>query len=667
MSCRGAYFLYSSGAQRMKAVCLMAALFWIAAGSGCASSRMADLRKAPHNPLAEKFQIKSWSGAKPSERTMLVLRRTTLDDRISRRIDTRPDEIIGELTKVLDRDPQLEYVYALAELNYIAAGRKEDSDEAASIRYSLQSIERCGQYLFDPRFDEVRNPYDPQFRGACDLYNSALERCLRFARKDGLFKPGGRVSFASVGSKLNLRIEPQSGSWKADDFEQFEFVSDYRMKGLANQYQTHGLGVPLIAFRRGGTGPPGVERYYARNLSFPVTAFLRLDHSDTTREAVLELHDPLDETTVDVAGLKVPLESDVTTPLAYFLDQPQLQKLDTQGLLRPAETKKIAGLYMVQPYQPGKIPVLMIHGLWSSPMTWMEAFNDLRAIPEIRERYQFWFYLYPSGQPFWESSADLREHLALARRTFNADGRDPAFDDMVLVGHSMGGLVARMMTVESGNRYWDSISRKPFQQVKGDADTIRQLERQYFFENVPQVTRVVTIGSPHRGSNFANDFTRRAARSVIALPTNTLKTTARLLMLNPDLLRDGNPQVAATSIDSLAPESPILRVLAETPTPAGVHAHNIVGITKHDVPLEKNTDGVVPYPSAHRTDVDSELVLRVDHMNIHRHPATINELWKILKIHKDEIDARGRDGIVPLGGEAPGGWGSGSPSDTPRK
>jgi pimeloyl-ACP methyl ester carboxylesterase len=651
MDGRGARPSSSPNRTRPTSALLLTVVF-CAALPGCATSRLADLRKVPHNPLAERFQLKSWRGAKPSERTMLVLRRTNLDERISRRIDSRPDEIIGQLETHQKADPQLETLYALAELNYIAAGRKEDHDERASIRYSLACIERCGQYLFDPGFDEVRNPYDPQFRGACDLYNSALERCLRFARKDGFFKPGGRVSFASVGSKLNLRIVPQSGSWNPSDFESFEFVSDYQMKGLANQYQTHGLGVPLIAIRRGGTASAQVERYYARNLSFPVTAFLRLDgwtKADGPREAVLELHDPLAETTIDVAGLRVPLESDVTTPLAWFLDQPGLQNLDTQGLLRPAETKKIAGLYMVQPYQPGKIPVLMIHGLWSSPMTWMEAFNDLRAIPEIRERYQFWFYLYPSGQPFWESAADLREHLAMARQTFNADNHDASFDNMVLVGHSMGGLVARMMTMQSGDKYWDSISRRPFQQVKGDTETIHQLERLYFFEKVPQVTRVVTIGSPHRGSNYANDFTRRAARTVITMPSKTMKMTGRFLMMNPDLFRDGDVNVAATSIDSLAPDSPILRVLAESSTPPTVHAHNIVGITKHDVPLEQNTDGVVPYTSAHRTDVESELVIRAEHSSIQRHPAAVNELWKILKLHINDVDTRNRSGVIPLG------------------
>ncbi len=137
---------------------------------------------------------------------------------------------------------------------------------------------------------------------------------------------------------------------------------------------------------------------------------------------MLELYDPLNSADIEVAGRRVPLESDLSTPLAYLLNQPQLQKkLDqpTLGLLDPDATGQLEGLFMLEPYQPGKIPVLMVHGLWSSPITWMEMFNDLRAVPEINDHYQFWFYLYPTGQPFWYSAAQLRHDLAVMRQTLD--------------------------------------------------------------------------------------------------------------------------------------------------------------------------------------------------------------------------------------------------------
>lgn len=652
-----------------RAVLVVAAAVMAVAGSGCASAPLASLRPVPHNPLAETFQIKSWSGPKPSERTMLVLRRTSLDERVWRRLDTKPDEILAGLTQAYEAEPHLETVYAMAEINYIAAGRREDDDERRSTRYYLQCVERCYQYLFDPQFDTVRNPYDPQFRGACNLYNSALERSLRFARKEGMFKSGGRVSFAAVGSKLQLDIVPKGFDWGPESFGEFEFVSDYQLKGLENRYQTHGLGVPLIAIRKRGTSRPDVERHYARNLSFPVTAFLRLNHwekgdqrSSGPLNGQIELYDPLDATDIPLAGLRVPLESDITTPLAYFLDTKAVRQLDLMGLFHVDKARKLAGLYMVQPYQPDKIPVVMIHGLYSSPMTWLEAFNDLRSNPEFRDRYQFWFYLYPTGQPFWQSAADLREYIVSVQQTFGTPQRPMAMSNMVLVGHSMGGLIARMVTQDSGDRYWQAVSKTPFQQVKGDQDSINEIERVYFFQHIPTVSRVITLGSPFRGSDYANGLTQKIARNAISFPKRTAEGTARLLTMNPDLFRDSAG--TATSLDSLDPDSPVLRVLAETPPTTGVRYHNVVGITKKDVPLSDNTDGVVSYPSAHRDDVESELVVRADHVHVHRNPLAVNELSRILKLHLQTVDAGRPNQVVPAAssndatGRGPGAKGS---------
>ena len=220
-----------------------------------------------------------------------------------------------------------------------------------------------------------------------------------------------------------------------------------------------------------------------------------------------------------VAGRNVPLESDLTTPLAYFLSRPEMGDLATIGLLDPDKLleagrarrppRPVMGLYMVQPYEPGKIPVLMVHGLWSSPMTWMEMFNDLRSLPAIRDRYQFWFYLYPSSQPFWLSAAQLRRDLAQARRTLDPDHREPALDQMVLIGHSMGGLVARLQTYQSGDDYWRLVSSEPLSRdSRPTPKQLRELREMFFFQPSPSIRRVVTIATPFRGSKFSNQTTQ---------------------------------------------------------------------------------------------------------------------------------------------------------------
>jgi pimeloyl-ACP methyl ester carboxylesterase len=423
-----------------------------------------------------------------------------------------------------------------------------------------------------------------------------------------------------------------------------------------NVHRTYGLGVPLIAVRRTGSAPPDVEQYYAGSLSFPVTAFLRFD-PDTSGHSTgaapvrmrLELYDPLEVTDVHLAGTRAPLESDISTPLAYFLDDPHIQHLDTYGLLRPDKARRIAGLYMVQPYQPGKIPVLMVHGIWSSPMTWMEALNDLRAMPEIRERYQFWFYLYPTGVPFWETAANLRADLAEVRRVFG-EGHDPALDQMVVVGHSMGGLISRLVTYDSDDAYWRTVSDTPFELVQAPSAVKENIRRVYFFEPDASIRRVVTIGSPYRGSRYASDALRLLARRFIALPMQTMWAAQQLLTLNPDVFRPDWAPVGLTSLDGLSPDNPILQTMLATPRPPWVRYHNIVGAIK-DLPIEQNTDGVVAFASAHREDVESEIVVAAEHSQLHRHPRTILEIRRILLEHLEQLRDDPAWGVVPAGGE----------------
>ena len=235
-------------------------------------------------------------------------------------------------------------------------------------------------------------------------------------------------------------------------------------------------------------------------------------------QGLLELYDPLETNDTRVGHLQVPLESDLTTPLAYFLSKVPMESLATVGLFEPeqllvphdGQQTMIKGLYMVQPYEPGKIPVLFIHGLWSSPMTWMEMFNDLRSSPDIRRHYQFWFYLYPTGQPFWLSAAQLRRDLAEMRQVLDPQHREPALDQMVLVGHSMGGLVARLQTLESGQDYWKLASHDPAGAGQGRARGTAETRRDVLLP--PQSV------DPPRGDH------RHAARAAARSPTRRRST-----------------------------------------------------------------------------------------------------------------------------------------------
>jgi pimeloyl-ACP methyl ester carboxylesterase len=502
----------------------------------------------------------------------------------------------------------------MAEIAYVTATQAEKLQKQKALEFYGTALTHAYRYLFEADFGpddrdwpaaDTRlraprsplNPYDPQFRGASDLYNQSLEGMLRLVRHEGELRPGLSRTVKTANHTCSFQIVMHSSGWQPDDIDRLEFVSDYKVQGLRNHYHTYGLGVPMIAVRRNQQGPEKAEEFYPPDVCFPITAFLRVDRpirSSGRRDPipagplvtdpaapkfVLELHDPLDRDSIDVAGRGVPLEADLSTPLAYFLNQPEFQdmELSTNGLLHPGDARKLQGLYMLEPFDPDKMPVVMVHGLWSSPITWMEMYNDLRSDPLVRQHYQFWFYLYPTGQPFWISATQMREDLALMRRRLDANREAPALDHMVLVGHSMGGLVSKLQTVESDEAFWATMSEHPFADLRADPEVVRSLAGMFYFRPNPSVRRVITLGTPHRGSHFANGVTRWAGSKLITLPAKMLEGRDQLLAQNRGFFRNNAPLDIKTSIDSLAPDSPVLPVLLEATPGAWVHYHNVVG------------------------------------------------------------------------------------------
>src|SRR5262245_48341000 len=52
------------------------------------------------------------------------------------------------------------------------------------------------------------------------------------------------------------------------------------------------------------------------------------------------------------------------------------------------------GLSLLQPYGRGKVPVVFVHGLWSSPCSWHRMIEALEADPAVKGGFQFWTFGY---------------------------------------------------------------------------------------------------------------------------------------------------------------------------------------------------------------------------------------------------------------------------------
>jgi len=598
--------------------------------------------QASHGERASSSFQRSLAGIdRPSERTLETLKRYDLEREYRRDVNGA----LLRLEKFARKQPEAELVYALAELSWIDARRLDRWRKPQAIDRFLDAAAYAHDYLFDAEVAKGRGPGDPRFRLACDIYNAGVDRLIRAAQLKGEIplQNGEAIPFKVYGREQVLRIVLDKASpWKTADVHKIKLVSDFEVSGLGSRNYEYGLGVPLIGIRetddQKGERPPA-ERFYPPEMAFPLTAFLtpnsRLrdavaDVRDA-RECTLVLYDPVQTRTVGIPPNVLALETDLTTPLAYMWSRSDLDRYRWSGLLRPEHAFDRANLLLIRPYEPAKIPVVMVHGLISTPLAWIPMLNELLRDPVISSNYQFILYMYPTGVTIPIAAAGLRESLFQAKQMYNPDGRDPAFERMVLLGHSMGGLLSHAMAVSSGDRLWRIYSdRSFFDEVIGPHEVLEELRHYFFFEPVPFVSRVVFLATPHRGSELSRGVVGRVGSNLISDPDHIHKLLYRLIKDNPDAFDSRRFRRLPTSIETLETDSPILTAfLSMKPGPAALNS--IIGSLR-PTGIDRTTDGVVPYRSAHLDGVETEKVVRSDH-GVQKDPEAILEVRRILRQH----------------------------------
>ena len=336
---------------------------------------------------------------------------------------------------------------------------------------------------------------------------------------------------------------------------------------------------------------PCEEEFFRERQTFPVTAVLRPSPSGT----VLEFYNPLLFDSLSVGPGRLPLDRDLSASLVYL--KKTAPRKYVQGFLDPGETDVKPKLVMMEPYQPGKIPVVFIHGLGSDPLTWTDATNSLRAQSDLYRRCQFWYFYYPTGGDLLQSAAALREKLLLARQKFDPQHGDPAFAEMVLIGHSMGGLVAQL---EVSYSYRLALAAGRAAALRGGSrrrDVRAELLADFFFDPSPLVKRVVFMATPHRGSNMARRLVGRAASKFVHYSADEEAAYRQLMECNRGVFREFISEKKPTAIDLLEPDNPLLAAMARMPISRSVRWHSIIGRRYMTIEGEA-TDGVVPVSSA---------------------------------------------------------------------
>lgn len=598
-------------------------------GSGCFAG--VSLKPVPTAVSFRELQGNALSTNGLSIHTAQLLRTYNLQESYHDDVRGALDTLHKQACETCDRS----MLFALSELACYAGMKSEKANPDDALANYSSAARYAYFYLFDSGFGAPPDPFDPRFRLACSLYNFSLARMIELVQRSGQPLAEDAYDIQLWNGSMHVAVE-RKGFLPEEDIDRVMLSTDYNVEGIRNQYRTFGLGVPLIAV---GTKPPK-ESYLPKTPSFAATAFLKLEGSACDTVAVngtLELFDSTQIQRVSVAGDEVPLESDITTPLGFLLSDPELERTAYMGLLRADRVADDGGLYMLEPYQPGKIPVVMIHGLVSSPLTWAEMLNDLRGQPELRERYQFWFFQYPTGYPFVYPASQLRNALRDVREQFDPEHNDAAFDEMVLIGHSMGGLIAKILVQNSGDAVWDAIARKPVDELDVSPELQDAIRNVFFFEPLPFVKRVIFISTPHRGSSLSKSILGTLVSLVIAVPKTLLTEVLSFVDTNPDVLREDVKKRRLTSVANLSPDNPVIEVLQAIPISSDVTYHTIAGNVA-DKPDEEMTDGVVPYSSSHLDGAASEKIVQAGH-SAHYHPLAILEVRRILQEHLQSLPA----------------------------
>lgn len=567
--------------------------------------------------------------AEPSDATQIILRRYNLVELY----DDDPPTALAKLRQVaVDGRGGSDELFALAELSYLyaeASGSRADALAAALYAYA---------FLFPEDPAERPQAIDRRYRWACDLYAEGLTEAFATGPRRTLVLQSG--VYPLPWGTLAVAFDAAQLAWSGRQLTDFVPVAEYQVQGLRNRYRQPGIGVPLAARTEAVSGT--ADDFVEDRVRVPATLVLRLDdpRHQVVSEALagqLDLYTALDRDEIEIGAQTLPLEVDRTGTVATTLAESAFWQQELASFLGDAiGTRAPAKLTAREPYRPGRMPVVFVHGTNSSPGRWADMVNDLENDRRVRERYQFWFFRYDSGNPIAYSAMLLRRALRAAVARFDPDGRDPCLRQMVVIGHSQGGLLTKMTVIDSESRLWDQMSRMPFDQVRLSADSRALVEEALFVEPLPFVTRVVFIATPHRGSYLAGpSIVRRLAARFIRLPGDLTRLGADLVAVRDPAKRLTSLEYFPTSIDNMSPGNAFIETLSGIPVAPGVAAHSIIPVDD-DGPLDAAGDGVVAYSSAHIEGVESERIIRPSSHSTQSNPDTIDEVRRILLAHADD-------------------------------
>ena len=513
-----------------------------------------------------------------------------------------------------------------------------------SIRYSYA-------YLFKTKRKPIDRIFDNRQVQIRDFYNQAIAKLVTIsAQRSSVKKATDSVKIGNSIYNINL---DQYQLLKNKELDRFISSYNLNFSGLRTINRRDGFGSEFVA-----VFPASEEKSNNKYILDPLNASYQTSINPNIHKArylsativarpvkaesvddiinspniTVQVMDPYRTENVDIAGKSYPLAANFSAPYGLWLAENNLGAAAYLSLIDREERLTMPHLYMLEPYNPNKKVIVLVHGLASSPEAWIALTNDIIGDSILREHYQVWQVFYSTNMPILESRFQI---YALLKQAFGGlNPNDPADKDAVLIGHSMGGIISRLLVSNADISQSALSMMSPYQQAKLKKHPI--VSERLKIQPITNFDRAVFMSSPNRGTDFADLWFTRAARKIIKLPGAFLGAVTDTITNQDidakDILTRIDKGLIQNGPSDLSHKSKFMALTEDINPPKGFVFHSIIGNKTNSKDSDVMTDGIVPYKSAHLDGATSEVIIKGGH-SIQETPEAVLELRRILRQH----------------------------------
>ncbi|WP_406565287.1 lipase family alpha/beta hydrolase [Acinetobacter chinensis] len=522
---------------------------------------------------------------------------------------------------------------------------------------SLTMLDKSIRYSYAYMFKTQRAPQDRIFDNRQvqirDFYNLAIAKLV--STYTSRYKPTEVADTIVIGNskyKIDFSKYPQLQGKKIE-----QMISSYNLNfsGLRSINRRDGFGSEFVVVLPHSTAqqhekaqyiidplnhryPGGLNpnihqaQYLATTLTAEPARASTVDEILNNPEFEIKVYDPYKFEQISISGKSYPLAANFSTPYGLWLAETNLGKYAYLSLIDRDDRLTMPHLYMLEPYNPDKKVIVLVHGLASSPEAWIRLTNDIMGDKALREHYQVWQVFYSTNMPIIESRFQIYSVLTQAFGQLN--NSESAKKDAVLIGHSMGGIISRLLVSDADvtDKAMNLMNNRQLNRYR----KLPIVTQRMVMKDIPNFSRAIFVSAPHRGTEYADRWFTRAARKIIRLPGAFLSAIGDTLQNQnldlKELVQQIDHGLIQNGPSDLSHASKFMELTADIMPYKGMTYHSIMGNITNSTDPDIMTDGIVPYKSAHLDQAVSEKIIKGGH-SIQETPEAVLELRRILKLH----------------------------------